>query len=135
MSTMSVRKFLPIAMTAAALAAGAATAGAISQYQAISLDASSGDSSVSGHAQLDVTREHGGFRVQGEVTSFSGCVELKAVEMHLGMYWGGDTIGRVCGHNHRTPVSAFTHHSDVVLSADIGPGYDSPIVKLTGTGG
>lgn len=135
MSTKTTRTVLPVAMTCAALAAGAATAGAVGQYQAISLDAASGDSSVSGHAQLDVTREHGGFRVQGTVAAYGGCVELKLIESHWGMYVGGDTVARVCGHGHKVAVSAFTHHSDVVLTADVGPGYDSRIVHLTGTGG
>ncbi|SEM75096.1 hypothetical protein [Streptacidiphilus jiangxiensis] len=130
-----MRKHLFTALTVAALAAGATSTAATGQYQTISLDAASGDSSVAGHAQLDVTRAHGGFRIRGAVTSFSGCVELKAVEMHLGMYWGGDQIVRVCGTGHRAAVDAFTHHSDVVLTADIGPGYDSPITTLTGTGG
>jgi hypothetical protein len=82
-----------------------------------------------------VTREHGGFRIQGTVTSFSGCVSLKVVQAHFGLYWGGDQIVRVCGTNHRAVVDAFTHHSDVVLTADIGPAFDSRIVTLTGTGG
>ncbi|WP_161791357.1 hypothetical protein [Streptacidiphilus jiangxiensis] len=43
-------KFLLIAMTASVLAVGAASASAISQYQTISLDAASGDGSVTGHA-------------------------------------------------------------------------------------
>ncbi|RAG85155.1 hypothetical protein DN069_13230 [Streptacidiphilus pinicola] len=128
-------KFLPVAMTASVLAVGATTASATGQYQAISLDAASGDSSVSGHAQLDVTREHGGFRVRGTVTPYRGCVELKAIEDHWGLYVGEDTITRACGHDHQVFVSAFTHHSDVVLTADVGPGYDSRIVQLTGTGG
>ncbi|WP_157596637.1 hypothetical protein [Streptacidiphilus rugosus] len=135
MSTMTTGRLLAVAMTAAALAASTPTAEATGQYQAISLDAASGDSSVTGHAQLDVTREHGGFRVRGTVTADSGCVELKLIESHWGLYVGGDTVARVCGHDHHVSVSAFTRHSDVVLTADIGPGYDSRIVKLTGTGG
>ena len=134
MSSMST-KFLPVAMTASVLAVAATSASAISQYQAISLDAASGDSSVTGHAQLDVTRAHGGFRVRGTVTAYGGCVELKLIEDHWGLYTGGDTVTRVCGQGHQVVVSAFTHHSDVVLTADIGPGYDSRIVQLTGTGG
>jgi hypothetical protein len=135
MSTMTTRKLLPVTMAAAALAVSAATAGAAGQYQAISLDAASGDSSVTGHAQLEVTREHSGFRVRGTVTAYGGCVELKLIEDHWGLYVGGDTVTRVCGPDHQVVVSAFTRHSDVVLTADIGPGFDSAIVKLTGIGG
>ncbi|MEY9877892.1 hypothetical protein ABH931_007416 [Streptacidiphilus sp. MAP12-33] len=130
-----MRKHLFTAQTGAALAAGATSAAAMGQYQAVSLDAASGDPAVTGHAQLDVTRAHGGFRILGTVTSFSGCVSLKVVQAHFGLYFGGDQIVRVCGTNRKVPVDAFTHHSDVVLTADIGPGFDSPITKLTGTGG
>lgn len=122
------------ALTVAAAALGA-SAQAVSQYQEFSLDAVSGDNSVSSHAQLYVVRVHGGYRISGEVTSISGCSSLKAVQMHWGMYVGGDTIAHVCGHDHQVQVQAFTRHSDVVLTADIGMGYDSRIVTLTGTGG
>lgn len=103
--------------------------------QTITLDAYSGDSSVSGHARLLVTRDHGAFHLRGEVTSDHGCVLLKAVQMHLGLYLGSDTVTRVCGDDHHITVDSHTHHSDVVLTADVGPGYDSRIVALTGTGG
>jgi hypothetical protein len=104
-------------------------------YQTINLDAYSGDSSVSGHARLLVTRDHGAFHLRGEVTSDRGCVVLKAVQMHLGLYFGSDQVTRVCGDDRHITVDSHTHHSDVVLTADVGPGYDSRIVALSGTGG
>ncbi|RAG85205.1 hypothetical protein DN069_12975 [Streptacidiphilus pinicola] len=102
--------------------------------QWISLDAASGDSSVTGHAELSVTRDHGGYRITGAVEAFRGCVELKAVNMHLGDYWGGDTITKTCKPNTRVPVDSWTHHGDVVLTAlvDGGPDWDSRIVALHG---
>jgi len=126
-----------VGAAALAVLALCASAGAESQCQYISLDASSGDGSVSGHAQLVVTRDHGGYRVRGTVTSYGGCVKLKGVEMHLGVYFGGDPMGYVCGQGRHVDVNTYTGHSDVVLTAVInyGPDFDSRIVALTGTGG
>ena len=102
--------------------------------QWISLDAASGDSSVTGHAELSVTHDHGAYRITGTVEAFRGCVELRAVNMHLGGYFGGNAIRKTCKPNTKIPVDAWTHHTDVVLTAlvDDGPVWDSRIVTLHG---
>ncbi|WP_037606756.1 hypothetical protein [Streptacidiphilus rugosus] len=102
--------------------------------QPISLDATSSDSSVAGHADISVTRDHGGYRITGTIESFRGCVELRAVNMHLGGYFGGNPIRKTCGPNTKIPVDAWTRHTDVVLAALVngGPVRDSRIVTLHG---
>ncbi|MER5354618.1 hypothetical protein ABT093_30340 [Kitasatospora sp. NPDC002551] len=116
------------------LVASPAAAGGQRSVQTIGLDASAGDGSVSGSARLTATAENNGYRLKGWVESDRGCVELKAVNMHWGSYLGGDQITKTCETKVRAPVDAWTHHTDVVLSAivDGGPDRDSRIVTLTG---
>ncbi|MFJ8039727.1 hypothetical protein ACIRBX_04315 [Kitasatospora sp. NPDC096147] len=128
---------LPAAVpSAAALPAAASGSGSrgVVQQQGIALDAHAGDGSVGGTARLTVTRESGGFRLRGHVASTRGCVELKAVNMHLGTYLGGDTVKKTCKEGVQERVDSWTRHTDVVLSAivDHGPDWDSSIVTLTG---
>ncbi|GAA2836544.1 hypothetical protein ACFQ0M_48665 [Kitasatospora aburaviensis] len=124
---------LAAALLASAPAATAAPRGYTPEQQ-ISLDASAPDGSVHGIARLYVTKESGGFRVKGYVEAISGCVELKAVNMHLGSYLGGDQIKKACKSNVEERVDAWTGHTDIVLSAIVnnGPDWDSSIVTLTG---
>lgn len=98
------------------------------------LHAISGDAASDGDAWLTVTKERNGFRLRGDIESRSGCVALKAVQMHLGTFWGGDQIARTCEDAKYVAVDSWTHHSDVVLTAIINHGldYDSSIVTLTG---
>jgi hypothetical protein len=102
--------------------------------QSVHLHATSGDGSADGVSDLTVTRENGGYRLRGYVESVKGCAELKAVNMHVGTYLGGDSVTVVCGDDVRAGVDAWTHHSDVVLTALVphGTGWDSKIVTLTG---
>ncbi|MFD5565524.1 MULTISPECIES: hypothetical protein [Kitasatospora] len=104
------------------------------QEQSIALEASSGDVSAAGSARLTVTKEGDHYRVQGWVEANHGCVELRAVNMHLGDYIGGDSILRTCDGDGRRLVNSTTRHTHVVLTAivDGGMNWDSKIVKLTG---
>ncbi|MEV4559041.1 hypothetical protein AB0K51_18915 [Kitasatospora sp. NPDC049285] len=124
---------LTAALLAATPTATAAPRGQI-QEQQISLSASAPDGSVHGIARLYVQKERSGYRVKGYVEAISGCVELKAVNMHLGSYLGGDQITKTCKPDVEEPVNAWTGHTDIVLSAivDGGPDWDSSIVTLTG---
>ncbi|MEZ0069740.1 hypothetical protein ABIA32_005787 [Streptacidiphilus sp. MAP12-20] len=74
-----------------------------------------------------MTRESSGYRLRGYVES------VKAVNMHLGSYWGGDAVTRACEANTQSPVDAWTDHTDVVLTAVVphGNDSDSAIVTLT----
>ncbi|MFG2844272.1 hypothetical protein ACGF12_14020 [Kitasatospora sp. NPDC048296] len=122
---------------AAAVMLAAVPSAALAQNrssQSIGLDASAGDGSVWGNARLTATQENNGYRLKGWVESGAGCVELKAVNMHLGSYLGGDQIVKTCETNVQVPVNAWTHHTDVVLSAIVphGQDWDSHIVTLTG---
>lgn len=126
---------LPIAALAAALApVSPVAANAVTAQRPVSVQAVDGDSTVSGVADLAVTRERGGFRLSGYVRADRGCVELKTVNMHLGMYVGGDVVRRTCREGRQVRVSAWTHHTDVVLTAIVpgGTDWDSRIVTLTG---
>jgi len=120
-----------VALSAVLVTAAPARAGGSVQF--ISLDANSGDGSVSGHAQLTAVPERGGHRVRGTVTSFSGCVRLAGVQMYWGARWGGDPIGHACGTDHTVSVDCWTGHGDVVLTAVVPDGlnYDSRIVRLS----
>ncbi|RAG81817.1 hypothetical protein DN069_30615 [Streptacidiphilus pinicola] len=102
--------------------------------QSVRLSIASGHDSSDGVADLTVTRERGGYRLRGSVESAKGCVELKAVTMHFGVYLGGDSVAKVCGDDVHAGVDAWTHHSDVVLTALVPHGMDgdSKIVTLTG---
>ncbi|WP_042373023.1 hypothetical protein [Streptacidiphilus neutrinimicus] len=120
------------ALTVVLAAALLTTAAPALATQWISLDAASGDSSVEGHAEIAVTRDHDGYRITGTVEAFRGCVELKAVNMHLGDYLGGDSIKKTCKANTKIPVNAWTRHDSVVLTALIGLNWDSRIVTLHG---
>jgi hypothetical protein len=135
----SVVRHLAYALVAALTLAGGAVAAPGAQrdllpQQGVHLDATAGDGSSDGVADLTVTRESGGYRLRGSVGSVKGCVELKAVNMHLGTYVGGDPVARVCGEDVRAGVDAWTHHTDVALSAIVphGMDWDSRIVTLTG---
>ncbi|MFI5527380.1 hypothetical protein ACIA8O_02380 [Kitasatospora sp. NPDC051853] len=127
---------LVTAVLVAALPAAASATGprGLLPQQSIALDAHAGDGSVGGIARLTVTKESGGFRLRGYVEATKGCVELKAVNMHLGTYLGGDTVKKACKQEVRERVDSWTRHTDVVLSAvvDHGPDWDSSIVTLTG---
>ena len=130
---------LAYAVVAALTLAGGAVAAPGAQrdllpQQSVHLDIASGDDSSDGVSDLTVTRENGGYRLRGYVESVKGCVELKAVNMHFGSYLGGDPVARVCGSNVQTGVDAWTHHTDVVLTALVphGMDWDSKIVTLTG---
>ncbi|WP_042446502.1 hypothetical protein [Streptacidiphilus jiangxiensis] len=102
--------------------------------QWVSVQAVAGDSTSSGVADFAVTRERGGFRLIGYVRADRGCVDLRAVNMHLGTYFSHDSIRRTCRAGQQVQVNAWTHHTDVVLTAivDGGPDWDSKIVTLTG---
>ncbi|WP_037604319.1 hypothetical protein [Streptacidiphilus rugosus] len=102
--------------------------------QSVHLRATAGDGSSDGVSDLVVTRENHGFRLRGYVESVAGCVELKAVTTHLGDYWGGDPVTGTCEANTLASVDAWTHHSDVVLTAVAphGNDSDSAVVTLTG---
>jgi hypothetical protein len=123
---------------AAALLAGAPAAAAqprdMLPQQSISLHATAGDGSADGVADLTVRRDRDGWRLTGYVEAVKGCVELKAVNKHLGDYVGGDSITKTCIPGHQATVDAFTHHTDVVLTAIVPHGldFDSAIVTLTG---
>lgn len=130
---------LAYAFVAALTLAGGAVAAPGAQrdllpQQSVYLNIASGDDSSDGVSDLTVTRENGGYRLRGYVESVKGCVELKAVNMHLGTYLGGDSVAKVCGDNVQTDVDAWTHHTDVVLTALVphGMDWDSKIVTLTG---
>jgi hypothetical protein len=102
--------------------------------QWISLDAGSPDNSVSGHAELSVRSDarYGGYDLHGLLTAYSGCVTLKAKTHH---WWGPDGVtqlAHVCGTNRSVEVDTRTMRNQVVLTADIGVGYDSRTVTLTG---
>jgi hypothetical protein len=133
-----VRHLAYAAVAALTLVGGAVAApGAqrdLRPQQSVYLHATSGDGSADGVSDLTVTRESGGYRLRGYVESVKGCSELKAVNMHLGTYLGGDPVAEVCGDDIRAGVDAWTHHSDVVLTALVphGMGWDSKIVTLTG---
>ncbi|MFE0457792.1 hypothetical protein ACFW1A_00845 [Kitasatospora sp. NPDC058965] len=103
-------------------------------HQSIYLHATAGDNSSDGVADISVTEDRGGYRIHGYVEAVKGCMTLKGVEMHLGTYLGGDTISHVCGEGRKDQVDAWTHHSEIVLSAEVphGFGRDSSIVTLTG---
>ncbi|WP_042386835.1 hypothetical protein [Streptacidiphilus melanogenes] len=125
-------------VAALTLAGGAVAAPGVQRemlpQQSVYLHATSGDGSADGVSDLVVTRENGGYRLRGYVESVKGCSELKAVNMHFGTYLGGDAVARVCGDDVQTGVDAWTHHSDVVLTALVphGMGWDSKITTLTG---
>ena len=102
--------------------------------QYVSIQAIAGDQSSQGVADLAVTRDHGGFRLQGYVRADRGCVDLRAVNMHFGTYFGHDSIRRTCHDGQQIAVDAWTQHTDVVLTAIVpgGSDWDSKIVTLTG---
>ncbi|SEM14572.1 hypothetical protein [Streptacidiphilus jiangxiensis] len=132
-------RHLAYAVVAAVTLVGGAVAAPGAQrdllpQQSVYLQAVAGDDSADGVADLVVTRENGGYRLHGYVESVKGCVELKAVNMHLGTYFGGDSIAKVCGTNVQSDVDAWTHHTDIVLTAIVphGMDWDSRIVTLTG---
>ena len=122
-------------LLATASASGAAAQGGQPQY--IHLDVSTQDRTTSGHADLNVVHSRNGFHVTGSVTndrSSAGCVTLKAVEMHLGMDFGGDTVAKVCSKGQNVGVSTQTKHHQVVLQVDESGtvDFESRIVTLTG---
>ena len=132
-------RHLAYAVVAALTLAGGAVAAPGAQrdllpQQSVYLHATAGDGSSDGVSDLTVTQENGGYRLHGYVESVKGCVELKAVNMHLGTYFGGDSIAKVCGDNVQGGVDAWTHHTEVVLTALVphGMDWDSHIVTLTG---
>ncbi|WP_345700498.1 hypothetical protein [Kitasatospora terrestris] len=115
-------------------AAAAGTGRGTVQEQSIYLHATAGDGSSDGVADLTVTKENNGYRLRGYIEAVSGCVELRAVNMHLGSYLGGDVVKKTCEQNVHARINSWTHHTDVVLSAVVphGPDWDSSIVTLTG---
>ena len=63
-------------------------------------------------------------------------VTLKAVEMHLGSDFGGNTITKACKKGQVVRVRSTSRHHSVVLQVD-EPGsidFESRIVTLTGKG-
>ena len=105
--------------------------------QHIHLHVSTQDGSVSGHADLVVVRAARGFHISGTVANdvdSQGCVTLKAVEMHMGLDFGGNTVRKVCGKGQSVLVSAQTGHHQVVLQVDEPDtvDFESRIVTLTG---
>ncbi|MFC5911808.1 hypothetical protein [Streptacidiphilus monticola] len=59
---------------------------------------------------------------------------MRAVEMHLGMDFGGNDVATACGSGHHKSFSRTTRHHQVVLLVDEGGTVDweSRIVTLTG---
>jgi hypothetical protein len=96
-----VRQLAHALAAALTLAGGAAAAPGVHRdllpLQSVYLHATAGDDSFDGVSDLTVTNESGGFRLRGYVESVKGCVELKAVNMYLGTYLGGDSVAKVCG--------------------------------------
>ena len=123
---------------ASVLLAGAPAAAAqprdMLPQQSISLRATAGDGSVDGVADLTVRKDGDGWRLTGYTEAFKGCVELKAVNKHLGEFVGGDSITKTCIPGEQVQVNAFTHHDAVVLTAIVPHGFDfdSAIVTLSG---
>jgi hypothetical protein len=56
-----------------------------------------------------------------------GCGELRAVEVHLGMDFGGNDVATTCGSGHHETFSRTTRHRVVE-----GGSVESWIVRLTG---
>lgn len=133
---MRLRLAAVLTASAAAVAVMAAPASA-HDPQRIRLDVSTGDGQVSGYADLTVTAEHGGYWIRGTVTDAyqsHGCVTLKAVEMHWGMDFGGNTVAKACSPGKSVNVDSVSGHHYVVLQVDEPHtvDFESKIVKLTG---
>jgi hypothetical protein len=87
--------------------------------QLLELTTTTGDGTVSGTADVSVTHEGTGYRVRGYVRDdrgSTGCVTLRAVELHAGTYFSADDIARACRSGQSVRVSAHTGHHYLVLT-------------------